>query len=400
MSDRRNATPLTTLPPSVVHILPDKLGGVVSTAANLLRFRPVDALPQGVIFTHNRLESDTRFGREIGADWQRTVELALPLENVRAVLARLARALPDGPGVLVANDWVELAMLSVYDVGRTVVQVVHGDYEFYYDLATRHDAIVDVYVGCSERIAERLRERLPHRAESIFHLRHGVEISGRVRTATNGPLRLLFIGRLAPGKGVHDLPQIDRELTRRGVDVRWTIVGDGPERDALRVAWPASDRVYHAGSVAKDAIVRIAASHDLFVLPTRAEGLPLVVLEAMAAGLVPIVSDLPSGIPELVLPGDTGFRPAIGDIAAFADAIARLAADPPLLERMSAASRSLIVRGFDIRDCARAYHELFARWEELRRPRGTARLHYGSRLDRAWLPNALVYALRSLTKRR
>ena len=380
--------------PSVVHVMPDKLGGVVTTAANLVRFRPPGAMPQGVVLTNNRLEHDTRYGRALGGDWQRSVELALPYENMRSVLARLARAIPRGPGVLVANDWLELAMLSVHDLGRTVVQVVHGDYEYYYDLAARHDAIVDVYVTCSARITERLLARMPHRAKDIVYLRHGIEIPATTRAPEEGPLRVLFIGRLSREKGVFDLPAIDAILEARGIDARWTVVGDGPAREELRSAWPGSARVHHAGAVPRAAIPGIAAAHDVFVLPTRAEGFPLVLLEAMASGLVPVASDIPSGVPELVIADETGYRPAVGDVAAFAQAIAGLASNPPLLERLSAASRALVAGEFDVRERARDYHELFARWEELKRPRGPARFHYGSRLDQPWIPNALVYALR------
>jgi glycosyltransferase involved in cell wall biosynthesis len=385
--------------PCVVHVMPDKLGGVVTTAENLLRHRSPDALPQGVVLTHNRLECDTRYGKPLGGDWQRSVEFELPLENVRSVLARVARAIPRGPGVIVANDWLELAMLSVHDPGRTVIQVVHGDYEYYYDLAVRHDAVVDVYVGCSERITARLHERLPHRADSIVHLRHGIEIPRVSRSPDDGPLRLLFIGRLDRDKGVLDLPEIDARLLARGIAPRWTIVGDGPARDELRAAWPPSERVRHAGAMPREQIAGVCAAHDVFVLPTRAEGFPLVLLEAMASGLVAVASDIPSGVPELVLPDETGHRAPVGDTEAFASAIATLASDRGRLEALSAAARRLVVDRFEVTACAGAYHALFARWRELKRPRGVATLHYGSRLDQAWIPNAVVYALRSGARR-
>jgi glycosyltransferase involved in cell wall biosynthesis len=136
--------------------------------------------------------------------------------------------------------------------------------------------------------------------------------------------------------------------------------------------------------------------HDVLVLPSRAEGLPIALLEAMAAGVVPVVSDLPSGIPEVVEPGVNGYRPGPGDVAGFAAAIAELARDRDRVESLSAAARRTVVERFDIRERARDYGALYARWRDLRRPRPRRlALACGSRLDRPWLPNAAVYATRA-----
>jgi hypothetical protein len=90
----------------------------------------------------------------------------------------------------------------------------------------------------------------------------------------------------------------------------------------------------------------------------------------------------------------------IGDIAAFADAICGLHEDRTLLERMSAAARARVVADFDIHDRVRDYQDLFARHRELRRPRSAdVKLPYGSRLDRRWIPNAAVKAVRSVVRR-
>ena len=122
----------------------------------------------------------------------------------------------------------------------------------------------------------------------------------------------------------------------------------------------------------------------------------MVLLEAMAAGVVPVVSDLPSGIPEVVDHGINGYRPPVGDVAAFAEAIAELGGDRERLQAMSRAARQTVVDRFDIRQRAADYHALYARWRELRRPRPQGvPVRYGSRLDRPWLPNAAVHATRA-----
>jgi glycosyltransferase involved in cell wall biosynthesis len=139
------------------------------------------------------------------------------------------------------------------------------------------------------------------------------------------------------------------------------------------------------------------AEHDVFVLPSRAEGLPISLLEAMSVGLVPVVNDVTSGVEEVVTSGASGYRVPVGDVGAFASAIAQLDGNRRLLEELSQAARQKIESDFPIERAAREYDELFARWRELRRvkPR-PATLHYGSRLDRPWIPNGVVRLLRTL----
>jgi len=143
------------------------------------------------------------------------------------------------------------------------------------------------------------------------------------------------------------------------------------------------------------------ATEDVFVLPTRVEGFPVALVEAMGAGVVPVVSDIESGVPEVVASALTGERPPVGDVRAFAQAIAGLDGDRPRLAAMSAAARRSIVERFDIRDRIGEYQALYARWRELYRPLAAGRhLQYGSRLDQPWIPNAVVRLVRSATRHR
>jgi glycosyltransferase involved in cell wall biosynthesis len=384
----------------VVYVLPNKLGGVSSYVGNLLSHRRPDEFSYAAVRTHNAGETATQISEALPADRDVLFEYSLPIENVHAVLRRLARVIPRGPGVIVANDWIELALTSIYDSGRAVIAINHGDFDFYYDLAVRHRHTIDAFVTYTERMCDRLRQLLPDRHESIFLLPYGVDIPATVRRPAPGRLRLLYVGRLAKDKGVFDLALIDRRLRELGIDVLWTVQGAGPDAARLKADWSDRPDVRWTGQQSKSDVLRLYEQHDVLVMPSRGEGLPVALLEAGAAAVVPVVTDLASGIPEVVESGTSGYRAPVGDIGAFADAIAALDRDRHRLESMSASVRDVVARRFNAAERTVDYQRLFARWRELKRARPThPRLYYGSRLDQPWMPNAAVKLIRSALRR-
>jgi glycosyltransferase involved in cell wall biosynthesis len=383
--------------PSVVYVLPDKMGGMTNIIANLLAYRRPDGFTYHAILTHNHLHADARYGQALAADTQTTVEYSLPIENLHAVMRRVARAVPPGGGVYVAGDLLDLAVASSHDFGRAVMYMLHGDIEYYYDLAVRHEPIVHAFIAYSRRMYDELIARLPHRADTIFHLPYGIPLPPAVRRPAAGPLRAIYAGRFEQQqKGIFDLPEIDRALRAMGVTVTWTMAGAGPDEDALKSRWAFNPDVRWTGPLPNAELLDLYARQDVFVLPTRFEGFPVALVEAMAAGLPAIVSDIPSGVPEVVDEGVGGERLPVGDVRAFAGAIARLDRDRGRLEAMSAAARQAVASRFDIRDRVAGYQALYARWQELYRPLAPgSHLQYGSRLDQPWIPNPVVRLVRS-----
>jgi glycosyltransferase involved in cell wall biosynthesis len=386
--------------PSVVCVIPDKVGGSLNIVERIFRNRRPDGFAYAAILTHNPLSSDTRFGGRFHADSQASFEFKTPIENFHAVLRRLRRAIPTGNGVLLVNDLLDVAMASAFDCERTVIQILHGDDHYYYDLAVRHQDAIDAFVVYGATMERTLKARLPQRAQDVYYLPYGISAPPRRRSAATGPLRLLFAGRLEHGqKGVLDLPEIDRALCGQGVDVRWTIVGAGPDEQRLRNAWQ-STRVCFLGAKTPDEVLQVATVQDVFVLPTRYEGVPVALLEAMSVGLVPVVSRIESGVAEILVEGGTGLMPPVGDIRAFAAAIAVLDRNRTRLEQMGAAAWRHVAHAHDMRARTDAYQALFARYGELRRPRSAAAfVPYGSRLDRPWIPNAAVKTVRTMIRR-
>ncbi len=385
--------------PSVVYLVPDTYGGVANIIGNLLRYRGPDELKYHVVLTRDTSQAaSSPIPERLAADSQRSVVFERSLDNFETVLRRVYKSIPSGEGVVVANDWLGLAALARRSCDRTVLQILHSDTEYWYGMAKEHEAGIDGFITYARLIYEKLQRLLPHRRDAIFYLPYGVPIPSEVRTASTGAIRLLLVARLEAAKGIYELPAIDEALLARGVQPRWTIVGSGPDGDIVRAQWRSS-RVHWTGLLPNSDVLGLYREHDVLVLPTRMEGFPVSLLEAMAAGVVPVVTDLPGGIQQAVRPGVTGYLHPFSDVSGFAESIAGLHYDRTRLEKMSVAARQIVQEEFDIRQRASAYQNLFARWRELRRPR-TRRLpiSYGNRLDKEWIPNWVVRTVRRIRR--
>ena len=174
-----------------------------------------------------------------------------------------------------------------------------------------------------------------------------------------GPVRLVFVGRLAPVKGVRVLLEAFEQARAGGTDLRLTVIGDGPDRTAIQaMAAGLGDAVCFTGYQSQDEVAAHLAESDIFVLASFAEGVPVVLMEAMASGL-PVIATRIAGIPELVADGESGLIVAPGDAAALADAILRLVADPAQRQRMGRAGRATVARHFALRTEAARLARLF-----------------------------------------
>ena len=164
----------------------------------------------------------------------------------------------------------------------------------------------------------------------------------------NRPLRLIYLGVLIQAKGVYDLVESIARLAADGVEVQATLAGDREieqVRQAARTRGVA-DRVELPGWVGKEKKLELLRTADVLVLPSYKEGLPLCVLEAMAAGL-PVVCSAVGGLPDLVIDGSNGLLFPAGDVAALTDRLARMVKDEALRLRMSEANRRRIRDEFE-----------------------------------------------------
>jgi glycosyltransferase involved in cell wall biosynthesis len=175
--------------------------------------------------------------------------------------------------------------------------------------------------------------------------------------------RILCLGRLVAAKGQAVLLDAVRLLARQGRPVHATFAGDGPDRQRLETMareYGVTEHVAFLGAVNPESVRGLYAATDAFVLPSFAEGIPVVLMEAMAME-VPCVTTVVNGIPELITSGESGLLVSPSDAAQLADAIETLIANPALRQSLGKAGRRKVTASYDlVRNVARL-HNIFRR---------------------------------------
>ncbi len=381
---------------SVTYVLVNNLGGITSMLETLVSYRPANALSQKAILLDIKENTAAPILRPFSNDIPVTHFAYSKKENWYSVFKSLALQVGEDDGVLVTNDVYDMLMLSYYNINKKVVQIVHDGYNV--SLAVLYGDVADAFICHSLFFYEVMCQLLPHRRNDIYFINYGIpqRKEEREKYSTSGPLKLIFVGRHDTGKGIFDLIEIEKLLTQKGVKANWLILGKGPKTDEFKKQWEGKTNVTFCTPVHASEVAELLFQSDVFVFPTKFEGFPVSLLEAMSAGCVPIATDLPGGLRELVKDNVNGFLCSMDDNIQFAEKIEWLYCNREKMMEMGTSSQKIVKDNFDAAKQSSKYHNLFI---EIASRQGKPAHHavkrkLGSRLDQPWLPNALTKFLR------
>lgn len=233
-----------------------------------------------------------------------------------------------------------------------VVGIAHSDEPSYYETLEYYEPIIDRFIGVSHAIAGKLKKVLPSsRQNDIICLPYGVPIPGEVERPTGTPLKLLYAGRIAEHqKRVSRLAGLTDALESLGVPFEFHLAGDGPERASLETTM--RDRAVFHGPLGITEVQALMNRCDVIVQLSDFEGTSLTMLEGMASGMVPVMSNV-TGIDAVIEHGVNGFLHPIGNITEAADHVAALHHNRSLLDAAGSAARRTILERFSIEVNAR-----------------------------------------------
>jgi colanic acid/amylovoran biosynthesis glycosyltransferase len=321
----------------------------------ILYSRPLDARNLGRI-----AKGLARNSTRLSSSFRRT-GLGRPTLTETAIAAQLQHA----PDVIIANfgptGLSAVRLKDAYFPTAKVVVVFHGNdvsgyvQKFGWANYQRMAGGVDLAVCVNARWAELLRSETSMTNIAVHHL--GVDcnaIKPRTEHRQNKG-EVLFVGRMAEKKGFDHLVKAIAALNRNGMDLRVHAVGDGPMLAAYQAMVRGLDLepvfVFH-GPQPHEVVLSMMQQADVFVAPSVTgsdgdqEGIPVVLMEAMASG-IPVISTRHSGIPELVVDGQSGLLVGERDDGALADAISKILLNPALGEELAGAARSRVQDHFN-----------------------------------------------------
>ncbi len=275
-----------------------------------------------------------------------------------------------------------VGMLATIGTGCRIVSTPHGwsvnagfALRMYESLDRISFAFMDAVAPLSEDLHRELN-RLPWLRRRLHFIRNGVDLS-EVHAApaacpelaqfkSRGEFVVGYIGQLIPRKGIDCL--IKALASSGSKAMRLCLVGEGPQREelvALAAQLGVADRVEFFGYRADR--LSFLKQFDAFVLPSALEGIPRCVLEAMAARVAVIATDIP-GCRDVVHDGRTGLLMPVGDVKALALALGKLESDPALRARLAAAGQVLVENEYSAATMASRYTTLYGELVAARPP--------------------------------
>lgn len=382
--------------PPVLIPMPQGMGvnGVVSWALRLAGAMAERGWPVGLAL-HNEPEGHAPAGHQIPPgvrtfDLRHLPPMSTPgqpfapfTQAYREALAGLGWS-PWHPAIVLPNldastFAIAAALSAAHGDHLRVVGWQHSDVPFDTALLTTYEPMLAAMVGVSSIITENLREQMPWRDGDIHNIPCGVEVVDALPDREPGPTRLLYAGRLEhEQKRIGVLLELASVLHDRGVPHELGFVGDGPAAHEVEELAKRLPSVRHVPPVNRDEMREHLRRADIMLLSSRYEGLSLSMLEAMAAGVVPIVTRVRSGASEAVEHGVSGWL-IDGDgqdpevAKRFADAIEQWS-DDRLASMRSAAHARATERyslGTHAHACAKLFRQAVAgepRWWPLDRP--------------------------------
>lgn len=377
----------------IIFTFPDCQGGVANFNRNIINYCSIRSnFFIKVILIKSLQDNRQSYEDEIFAD--EIIRFSYSsMENQYYVCKRLNNIIGPGSGYVVTDNDLTIKSIIKFRNQKALILLVH-DY-FYLQFALAYEPYISACIAHSSFYRDILISARP----SVFYQKavyipYGVDQKVNIKKNHHNELNLVFLARLVPEKGIFLLRQIEDLLESNLVKAHWSIIGSGPCKEEVVAQWKDKTNLTFYNPKTTTEIYNILSSQDILVLPSAFEGTPVSILESITNGVVPVVSDLPGGIQEIVT-SEIGFRCIPNNPESFAKSIIFLSNNRNILATFQAKARNFANEKYNIQNSADNYFNLFT---SLHSSAVSSKIEAKlfSRLDKKYFPNKLVHFIRKL----
>jgi len=234
--------------------------------------------------------------------------------------------------------WLALPLLHPH---IATLSIAHTDSDTYYDPVLHYQHFLTAAVGVSNEICANFITKCGLKENQVCWIPYGVQVADAIsKDANENLLELIYVGRIEEQqKRISDLVCVIKELERRKIPFVIKIIGDGPELPKLKTQLSeliTINKVQLFGWVDESKVIEMLRSSVVFVLTSAYEGFCIALVEAMANGCCPVVTNLPSGNSQLIQHGHNGFLIDTGNVDGFANQLEWIFKNPhqlPMLRK-------------------------------------------------------------------
>ncbi|MFK7802341.1 MAG: glycosyltransferase family 4 protein [Anaerolineae bacterium] len=352
---------------NVTFCLPDgpTLGGVTTWTAEMCRQLAAENRPVSLIehITYNPklpLHLPSTVNKIDCADGQHADS---PFIKDSDVSVWSGRYQSQRPSTIVPNwsigTYAACAQITMSDPDSLrIIGYAHTDENLYYDWLTYYEPIISCFVCVSDEIATKLIMKLPHRAADIVIKPYAVQVTtqlDREYSKQPEPLKLIYAGRISQRqKRIFDLIPLIEELVHKQVDFQLQVIGNGDEYEPFAkrlsaLSDEAQQRVTLEPGLLPNQMADTWRAADLFLSVSEYEGTSIAMLEAMAQGCVPVVTQV-SGTKAVITDGENGFAVRQGDMVKMGAIIQQLATDRERVAKVGTAAHQTILNRYRYED--------------------------------------------------
>lgn len=343
---------------TLLHILIDKDAGVASVVRNLCRYS-TDNFKLKIILLHQKnADNSFRIKDDLNAHEVIRLEFVGRSFGIKYNIIKKIRKEIDKDTILISHDGgIELDVIRYYNLKIPTVYILHGDYNHYYNVLINKKEAIGTIITVSDYLSKKTKKIINN--IPIYSLKFPVPFVEKFKRKESTTIRLVFVGSLIVHKGIFTLSKIVELLVIRNIDFKLNIIGDGIMASELKSELSRYENVSFLGKLSNDKVMESHQNNDIILLPSFNEGLPVVLVEAMKCGVVPMATNLKTGIPEIIEHEVNGFQVPVKDAKKYVNYISTLYNNPTLLSKMREACIQKANLMFDPNEQTLAFEKIF-----------------------------------------